>query len=56
MRQGSHFFGLTKFHDISMIFPGILVNFHFFIIFKVWFPIGFEYKYVNLLSFIWTKN
>ena len=20
--QGSHFFGLTKFHDISMIFPG----------------------------------
>ena len=25
--QGSHFFGLTKFHDISMIFPGFLVNF-----------------------------
>ena len=32
-------------------FPGI-----FFIIFKVWFPSGFEYKYANLLSFIWTKN
>ena len=28
--QGSHFFGLTKFHDISMIFPGILVNFQVF--------------------------
>ena len=22
--QGSHFFGLTKFQDISMIFPGFL--------------------------------
>ena len=34
------------------------VNFReiFFIIFKVWFPSGFEYKYANLLSFIWTKN
>ena len=28
--QGSHFFGLTKFHDISMIFPGFLVNFQVF--------------------------
>ena len=25
--QGSHFFRLTKFHDISMIFPGFLVSF-----------------------------
>ena len=42
------------FHDFSRFlskFPGI-----FFIIFKVWFPCGFEYKYANLLSFIWTKN
>ena len=28
--QGYHFFGLTKFHDISMIFPGFLVNFQVF--------------------------
>ena len=42
------------FHDFSRLFskfPGI-----FFIFFKVWFPSGFEYKYANLLSFIWTKN
>ena len=25
--QGSHFFGLTKFHDISMIFPGFSQKF-----------------------------
>ena len=30
LNQGSHFFGLTKFHDISMIFPGFLVNFQLF--------------------------
>ena len=29
--QGFHFFGLTKFHDISMIFPGFLVNFQVFL-------------------------
>ena len=28
--QGSHFFRLIKFHDISMIFPGFLVNFQVF--------------------------
>ena len=28
--QGSHFVGLTKFHDISMIFPGFSVNFKVF--------------------------
>ena len=28
--QGSYFFGLTKFHDISMIFPGFSVNFQVF--------------------------
>ena len=42
------------FHDFSRVlnkFPGI-----FFIIFKVWFPSGFEYKYAHLLSFIWTKK
>ena len=42
------------FHDFSRFFskfPGI-----FFIIFKVWFPSGFEYKYANILSFISTKN
>ena len=25
--QGSHFFGLTKFHDISMIFPDFFSKF-----------------------------
>ena len=41
-----------------MIFPGFVIKFPgiFFIIFKVWFQSGFEYKYSNLLSFIWTKN
>ena len=42
------------FHDFSRFFSkfsGI-----FFIIFKVWFPSRYEYKYANLLSFIWTKN
>ena len=35
--QGSHFFGLTKFHHISMIFPGFISKFPgiFFIILKV---------------------
>ena len=28
--QGSHSFRLTKFHDISMIFQGFLVNFQVF--------------------------
>ena len=28
--QGSHFSGPTKFHDISMIFPGFLVNIQIF--------------------------
>ena len=57
--QGSHFSGLTKFHDISMIFPGFLkqISRYFFIIFKVWFPSSyeFEYNYANLTSsFIWN--
>ena len=40
-----------------MIFPGFKVNFQvFFIIFKVWFPSGFEYKYANLLSFVWNQK
>ena len=41
-----------------MIFPGFLKKIfrYFFIIFKVWFPGDFEYKYANLLSNIWTKN
>ena len=34
LNQGSLFSGLAKFHDISMIFPGFLVNlqvfFHYF--------------------------
>ena len=56
--QGSHFFGLTKFHDISMIFPGFLVNFQVFfpLFLKYDLKFGSEYKYANLLSFIWTKN
>ena len=35
--QGSHFFGLTKFHDISMIVPVFFSKFSgiFFFIFKV---------------------
>ena len=46
----------------SMIFPWFFQIFFskfpgmFFIIFKVWFLSGFEYKYANFLSFIWTKN
>ena len=28
--QGSHFFGLTKFHDISMIFSSFLASFQVF--------------------------
>ena len=54
VNQGSHFFRLTKFHDISMIFPGFLVNFQvFFSLFlKYDFQVGFEYKYANLFSFI----
>ena len=28
--QGSHFSQVTKFHDISMIFPGFWVNFQVF--------------------------
>ena len=39
-QQGSHFFGLTKFHDISMIFPGFLVNFQVF--FKLFLKYDFQ--------------
>ena len=40
-----------------MIFPGFFGKFPgiIFIIFKVWFPSGFEYKYANLFSFILKK-
>ena len=38
--QGSHFFGLTKFHDISMIFPGFLVNFQ--VIFSLFLKYDFQ--------------
>ena len=43
------------FHEFSRFFK---LNFQVFfsLLFKVWFPSGFEYKYANLLSFIWTKN
>ena len=42
------------FHDFSRFFskfPGI-----FFIIFKVWFPSGFEYKYANFIEFHLNKK
>ena len=42
--QGSHFFGLTKFHDISMIFPGFLVNF------QVLFSLFLKYDFQVVLN------
>ena len=42
--QGSHFFGLTKFHDISMIFPGFLVNF------QVFFSLFLKYDFQVVLN------
>ena len=54
--QVSHFFGLTKFHDISMIFSGFLSKFPG--IFSLFLKYDFQVVlniYANLLSFIWTK-
>ena len=51
--QGSHFSGLTKFHDFSRFFskfPGI-----FFIILK-WLPYLTESKSTNLKEFVWTNT
>ena len=42
--QGSHFFGLTNFHDISMIFPGFLVNF------QVFFSLFLKYDFQVVLN------
>ena len=42
--QGSHFFGLTKFRDISMIFPGFLVNF------QVFFSLFLKYDFQVVLN------
>ena len=42
--QGSHFFRLTKFHDISMIFPGFLVNF------QVFFSLFLKYDFQVVLN------
>ena len=42
--QGSHFFGLKKFHDISMIFPGFLVNF------QVFFSLFLKYDFQVVLN------
>ena len=42
--QGSHFFGLTKFHDISMIFPGFLLNF------QVFFSLFLKYDFQVVLN------
>ena len=41
-----------------MIFPGFFSKFPgiFFIIFKVWFPSGFEYNYANLFEFHLNKK
>ena len=44
LSQGSHFFGLTKFHDISMIFPGFLVNF------QVFFSLFLKYDFQVVLN------
>ena len=44
--RGSHFFGLTKFHDISMIFPGFLVNF------QVFFSLFLKYDF----QVVWNIN
>ena len=44
IQQGSHFFGLTKFHDISMIFPGFLVNF------QVLFSLFLKYDFQVVLN------
>ena len=54
VNTGSHFFRLTKFHDISMIFPGFLVNFQVFfsLILKYDFKVVLNIKYANLLNFI----
>ena len=41
--QGSHLFGL-KFHDISMIFPGFLVNF------QVFFSLFLKYDFQVVLN------
>ena len=52
--QGSHFSGLSKFHDISRFFgkfPGI-----FFIIFKVYFPNFLIFKCTNLFQFHLNKD
>ena len=42
--QGSHFSGPTKFHDISMIFPGFLVNF------QVFFPLFLKCNFQAILN------
>ena len=42
--QGSHFFRLTKFHDISMIFQGFLVNF------QVFFSLFLKYDFQVVLN------
>ena len=42
--QGSHFFRLTKFHDISMIFPGFLV------IFQIFFSLFLKYDFQVVLN------
>ena len=42
--QGSHFFGLTKFHDISMTSPGFLVNV------QVFFSLFLKYDFQVVLN------
>ena len=48
--QGSHFFGLTKFHDISMIFPG------FFSKFPGIFPLFLKYDFQVVLNINMQTN
>ena len=56
--QGSHFFGLTKFHDISMIFPGFLVNFQvlFSLFLKYDFQVVLNINICKLLEFHLNKK
>ena len=43
--QASHFFGLTKFHDISMVFPGFFSKFP-----GIFFSLFLKYDFQVVLS------
>ena len=54
--SGFPFFRTDKIPWFFQVFLSEKISRYFFIIFKVSFPSGFEYKYANLLSSTWTKN